>query len=402
MAYRILLSRVSLFLVATWSGCSNPATAGADAQAGTVSRRDSADISIILSPANTPLKIYRADPVPELSIGGPDGQAVYVFNNVRWATELPDGSIAVLDGNAELRVFDQHGTHTRTYGGLGEGPGEFRVPRRIWPRADSILVWDKNNRITVVPLDGGTARAIVSQAPLPLPTDNRAWYDGTSVLVPISTRPPIVEGMEGRHRGDLQVQIRFFAVPLDGTIPRTVATLPGAVERYIELRVGSMGMANFYPLAMYGTALAAASPGLFYAGTARRPAVQAFDTAGTLVHEIRWDTSTIPVDGTVAERFLAAQPPAMRAIPVADSVAYYDDLRADRDGNLWVRLFDIPAPDRPQRWMIFSRDGERIGVAEIPADLEVYEVSLRSVLGMTRDSLRVEMIRRFPLLEPSQ
>ena len=55
-----------------------------------------------------------------------DGEDPYLFRYAWDATKLSDGRIVVADrSTSELRVFDAAGTYLATWGGLGEGPGEF-------------------------------------------------------------------------------------------------------------------------------------------------------------------------------------------------------------------------------------------------------------------------------------
>ena len=59
------------------------------------------------------------------------------------ATRLSDGRIVVANsGDGQLRVFDASGIHVATWGGQGEGPGEFGNLVRVepWP-GDSIVAW---------------------------------------------------------------------------------------------------------------------------------------------------------------------------------------------------------------------------------------------------------------------
>ena len=49
-----------------------------------------------------------------------------MLHYARDATKLSDGRIVVANGGSdELRIFDRSGTHVGTWGGQGEGPGEF-------------------------------------------------------------------------------------------------------------------------------------------------------------------------------------------------------------------------------------------------------------------------------------
>ncbi len=64
--------------------------------------------------------------VEELRIGRLDGVGPDVFGSVRGVVPDALGRIWVMDSQAhELRLFDADGTHVRTVGGEGDGPGEF-------------------------------------------------------------------------------------------------------------------------------------------------------------------------------------------------------------------------------------------------------------------------------------
>lgn len=99
------------------------------------------------------------------------------------AVEGRNGEVFILDGiNKKVAVFDKDGLYLRVFGGVGEGPGEFRRPTRIAIGADgAIHVWDPQlRRITRFHPDG----KLLSQLTLPtVPTvgdftvtGNRAWF----------------------------------------------------------------------------------------------------------------------------------------------------------------------------------------------------------------------------------
>lgn len=70
---------------------------------------------------------------PLVSIGSTDGEEPYLLDGVADAVVRQDGSLAVLNcGSAEIRVYDTEGRYLRTFGGRGEGPGEFMFPGRMF------------------------------------------------------------------------------------------------------------------------------------------------------------------------------------------------------------------------------------------------------------------------------
>ena len=89
-------------------------------------------------------------------LGGPEsglGEAEELWQ-VRAIPRLPGGGVAVLSGgNHRIHVFDAGGTHVRTFGRQGEGPGELVRPHSMAFRApDTLMVLDR------VP-EGGVVRS---------------------------------------------------------------------------------------------------------------------------------------------------------------------------------------------------------------------------------------------------
>ena len=90
--------------------------------------------------------------VEELRVGSADGDGPDVFGELRGLVALPDGGFAVLDSQAkEVRVFAADGSLRATYGGEGEGPGEFRGAHGLMlDPASRIWVTDpSNSRLSV-------------------------------------------------------------------------------------------------------------------------------------------------------------------------------------------------------------------------------------------------------------
>jgi hypothetical protein len=71
-------------------------------------------------------------------------------------------------------------------------------------------------------------------------------------------------------------------------------------------------------------------------------------------------------------------------------------LRVDAAGTLWIQ--DYPGPrDTEIAWRRFTSDGRYIGVAMLPARLEVFEIGKDYVLGLQRDDLDIEYVQLFGL-----
>src|SRR5690606_1239133 len=72
---------------------------------------------------------------PMLELGVLEGAPEYQLHGVVHAIRLPDGEVAIANaGSREVRLYDQNGRFLRAFGREGDGPGEFRIPVRLWQR----------------------------------------------------------------------------------------------------------------------------------------------------------------------------------------------------------------------------------------------------------------------------
>lgn len=143
----------------------------ADGQAGIQTEfRDSAGIRIVenASPPEGSRLGWRLGPEPLVSIGKVEGEEPYLFTRIFGATMLSDGRIVIGDdGTKELRVFDREGNHLETWGGEGQGPGEFRGGQ-LWGLSplpgDSIIILQYGfAQLTVYGPDGEFLRRFVPE-----------------------------------------------------------------------------------------------------------------------------------------------------------------------------------------------------------------------------------------------
>src|SRR5690606_18027452 len=85
--------------------------------------------------------------VEEARIGRADGEGADVFGAIGSVVEDPLGRVWIVDRMAaELRVFDRNGTHVRTIGRKGSGPGEFETPAVVLNGPDG-NIWVDDARL---------------------------------------------------------------------------------------------------------------------------------------------------------------------------------------------------------------------------------------------------------------
>ena len=131
--------------------------------------RDSAGIRITENgrPPEGSRLPWRIGPEPTLSIGKLEGEEPYLLHWAGSAARLSDGRIMVGNyGSSEVRMFDASGDHMASWGGEGEGPGEFMSLSHAapWP-GDSIVAWYSSGLgVSVFDSDGNYGRSFVLQS----------------------------------------------------------------------------------------------------------------------------------------------------------------------------------------------------------------------------------------------
>ena len=167
---RCFVTRI-LVLALLGTACGDTDDAAPDGSLSVV--RDSAGIAIVENrrPALDSRLPWRFGTQLSLSIGAVDSGEPDQLFRVTDATRLADGRIVIANsGSNELRVFNMDGSHAATWGGRGEGPGEFvsYSPTAVahWP-GDSIAApnpW--GTRLSLFDRDGNHGRDVALDASL--------------------------------------------------------------------------------------------------------------------------------------------------------------------------------------------------------------------------------------------
>lgn len=127
-----------LVVVAVASGCSQDLRAG-----GGPTVTDSAGVALVVHPeGNHPLSAART---ADLTLGGKETDTESFYRVSRYTVATDDaGRIHVMDGdNHRVLVFDADGSHVRTLGRQGEGPGELGIPAAMAVSPDgTVMIFD--------------------------------------------------------------------------------------------------------------------------------------------------------------------------------------------------------------------------------------------------------------------
>ena len=360
----------------------------------TVTVTDSAGIRLTLSP-DVPTTFAEIDPQPVLSLGGPNATGPTQFYQIQRVHVDPKGRLWVADGQSgEIRIFQPDGSHWKTKGGRGEGPGEFVRIRLLGSfRGDSVAVWDDaNGRLTVFDGEGELVRtetAPPSDEPRPRVFD--VFADGSFLgQVPRILSPGSVE--VGQILGD---SVRLVRVDLENSTQRPLG--------------GALG-----PLWLWTGRDQIAIPFTINAS---------FDVYGESVHLVSGQAFRVRVfeGGRLTEMYGVAR--EARAVSGADVAAYrrfveeyitesrrsshlsaldhatrpavlpaYSRLESAADGHVWAQIYsqDFGAS---ATWDVFNGARQWVGQVRTPAGFMAMSITEEIATGVWRDDLGVEHVR---------
>ena len=165
---------------------------------------------------------------PDLVIRSSDDASFSVLFDVRDVEVLPQGHVAVANGSGnEILIFDATGAQVDTWGGTGDGPGEFR--RLEWLAAsppDTLAAGDRGlRRVTVLDAGGqyvrsfGTADA-VDPASNQIPPQPMGLFGDGSVIGAVFSQP-------AARAGTVRPAVEITALPTAGGSVHAIGTWPG-------------------------------------------------------------------------------------------------------------------------------------------------------------------------------
>ena len=376
--------------------------------------RDSVGIIIVenTAPLATDSIAFRIDSVPAVEIGG-SGDPREEFGRVVGVLRLPDGGIAVADGNnQELKVFDSAGTWRRLVGGKGGGPGEFEQLGGLYRLGgDSLAVHDGNHRrLSVFTAQGDLIREMsLSQEGVGAGILNVLGVLADGELLVMQDRFSPEAAQSGPQRDSIDVlrytreavladSIGRFAGP---ELYREVETSEGRLRGVV-----SMGL----PFGLMPT-MVAADDGL-YVGSGERYEIAQYDRGGRLTRLIRRTHTPAAVTAadiaTMRAHRLERLRPGMEALrdrlnrlfermTFPDTKPAYDGFVAGDDGALWVRRYDQPVVDLPARYDVFDRDGQWLGHVTFPSRFTLHHAGPGYALGVWQDPDELEHVRLYRL-----
>jgi hypothetical protein len=362
---------------------------------------DSAGIRITLS-TGTDRTFALVEPEPVLSLGGADAAGATQFFRIAGVYVDRRGNVWVADGaSAELRLFRADGTHWKTRGGQGAGPGEFRRLRLLGAfGGDSVACWDDGlARLTVFDGQGELARTTsLPPGRDPAPRAYAVFPDGTL----LAQFPRMLDGASLEPGHLLRDTTRLERVDLPRRGREAVAEAPGPTWLWTGHSQIPLPFTVNPAFDLDGESLHLAAGHAFRVrvlrdgrlvesyGVMRNPREV---TAGDVASYVSLMEGSLPEPQRREYLSVLDHPSRPRHLPA------YSHVVATGDGSVWARVY---APDlfAAATWDVF--DGERRwrGQVRTPAGFMLDQVRGDIVVGVWRDSLGVEHVRLYRIARP--
>ncbi len=381
---------------------------GEGVASGRVEVRDSAGVRIVENapPADDARLPWTIGPEPLVTIGVVEGDDPYMLSQVTDAARLPDGRIVIANlGTNELRVFDATGRWLASWGGAGEGPGEFQGLLAVerWP-GDSIAAWYGPRRgVSIFDDEGNFGRSVVLE---------RDSGDPLAVAIrPIAARRDgtILAGHDTHQTDPVTVEIRDAEGRLAGSLGEHAGH-----ERHLVENRGDFVRA--YEPVFGAKAVQLAWGDLVVHSLNNRNEIRAFAGDGTLARIVRWgelppEPTREQIEAWIEERvceypswvtpeeiedYTAQRRREYMSVPVAERLPAFAAAIVDRLGHLWVEDYLVPGdcgPEPGTPWTVFDPEGLLLGRVALPAaGREIFEIGADYILVLAWDDLGVERV----------
>lgn len=335
---------------------------------------------------------------PEVVVGGSDEREGYAFSRPPAGVLLPGGGFALSDALAgEIRIFSDSGKLTRSCGGLGSGPGEFRALNWVGLNAAGELVaWDAVlARLSVFTLAGKFKRSFEADPRLAAQRnlDFLGFFrDGSFPLEVKSGRSPIPRNPSITLFEDT-LRIRRF----ESTGTAGGELFVGQGNEHFVYRSGDGAV--MVPPIFGATQLEAVTGDHLYVTSAKDGTTWKVSTTGDTVavwvfRGQRRHASTADVDSIRAQHLSALKNSglpelfarAWESVPAESDLPMIQHVASGHDGLIWFGMYATPI-DTVRTWYGLREDGQPAFQVTLPRTAQILDVDEHRILTRSLDEL---------------
>jgi streptogramin lyase len=342
----------------------------------------------------------------DLRLGAVDGDAHFIFGDVRGIEAGRDGTIYVLDYQAaEVRAFDAAGRFLRTVVTRGEGPGEITEANGILLVGDSVLWIQDHGKMMMLGVN--PAGEELARYPMPVRSYGYIWSGTVDDAGRVwkaryySDRPPVYPPKEGLTEGSS----RAYMVSYDPAADVKDSIYLGDEPYRTMISRNSQGGYSYWQIPFDARAITVVDRegAIWRTGSTSYRVVRLSARGDTLLviesdtpaprvtaadrsRYVERETGMSPGDRRVAEELAQLMPETKPAIA---------SLTVDDAGRLWVGRGG--AEDADPEYDVFDGDGEYRGTVVLgfrPAPYTPIRIRQGRVYAVVRDSLDVPFVVR--------
>ena len=340
---------------------------------------------------------------PDWVIRFPEDDPDLVVSGVADVEVLSDGRIAVAtEGENNILIFDSTGNHVDTWGGTGDGPGEFVRLDWLARRApDSLAAGEvRVRRVSMLDASGRFARTFptgsaLTRAAAAVPPQPLGMLADGSVLAAFFEQPDAAEGA-------VRPPVEIVAIPPAGDTALAVGIWPG--DELSLLRQDGLLQVIAPPFAR-GLHVATAPDGIWIADDARWE-IREYSGRARLRTIVRSSAGPLAVSDDLLEQRIAdkypraSQGPALerfrrdqRRVAHHETMPGFGAVLGVVGGGVAVGEYQVGAPTSGT-WMVIDGSGG-VALVDLPADLDVSRWGPDWVIGVVRDELDRDEVHRY-------
>lgn len=353
---------------------------------------------------------------PVLSIGGYGDRDEYLLYGVAGATRLSDGTVVIANrGSSQLKYYGADGTHLRTVGGEGQGPGELeRILQLIPTTGDTVMVLSIRPGLTWFTPTGELVRSerivLWNVGGVECRLGEGNWYalaDGSIVTIlednfygpecpPEPPSPWRQSGLIGR----MDTETEQFD---------TLAIMPATERNSPNYRV-------------YGKSLVLGfGEDRIYAGDTGSEVILALSLDGDTLASMPTPFEATPIPETAKTEEIRQFSRPDGTIDIGNPYLYpetyprFGRLLVARTGELWVMAYpEVQRPltswrlahtyaffadEKGALWRVMSPSGDPVAELRTPPGFFPLEVGEDYILGVSKDELDVETVALYDLIK---